>query len=200
MLGISLVVATLLLALASTIFLRTPTMNASALEINGKIGVYWDKACTTKVNSIGWGVLKPDQTKAISVYVRNEGSESIFLSENAANWYPSSAQQYLAFSWHSLGKRIDVGKIINVAQTLQVFSNVTSLPSFRFDIVFRTMKYILGDIDGDGTVNLLDSYLAALAYGSAPGDPNWNPDADLDANNYVNMVDLYTVSTNFGKT
>lgn len=38
---------------------------------------------------------------------------------------------------------------------------------------------MLGDMNGDRTLNLYDAVLLVAAYGSRPGDPNWNPDADL---------------------
>jgi hypothetical protein len=37
-----------------------------------------------------------------------------------------------------------------------------------------------GDTNYDGIVDIYDAVLASAAYGSKPGDPNWNPDADLN--------------------
>jgi len=50
---------------------------------------------------------------------------------------------------------------------------------------------ILGDIDGDGTVNINDLALLNQAYGSTPTSLNWNPDADLNKDNVINVLDLY---------
>jgi hypothetical protein len=41
---------------------------------------------------------------------------------------------------------------------------------------------------------------AANAFGSSTGDPNWNPDADLDGNGKINIIDLILLATNFGRT
>ncbi len=38
---------------------------------------------------------------------------------------------------------------------------------------------IVGDINGDGTVDITDVATAAKAFGSKPGNPRWNPDADI---------------------
>jgi hypothetical protein len=56
-----------------------------------------------------------------------------------------------------------------------------------------------GDINNDGTVNLNDLVLLARAYGSKPGDSNWNPPADLDGDGKVSLVDLVILARNYGR-
>ena len=57
----------------------------------------------------------------------------------------------------------------------------------------------LGDINGDGKVDLKDLVLLAKAYGSTPGKPNWNPLCDLNHDGVIDLVDLVTLVTLFGK-
>jgi parallel beta-helix repeat protein len=59
--------------------------------------------------------------------------------------------------------------------------------------------YLLGDVNHDGAVNMLDLWLVARAYGSVPHTPNWNPHCDIDGNNIVNMLDLYKTATHYGQ-
>jgi hypothetical protein len=51
---------------------------------------------------------------------------------------------------------------------------------------------IIGDINGNGSVNLQDLVLLANAYGSTRALPNarWNPNADIDNNGKVGLTDL----------
>ena len=56
-----------------------------------------------------------------------------------------------------------------------------------------------GDVNGDSKVNLQDLVLLALAYGSKPGDLNWNPYADIDGNGDVDQADLAILTENYGK-
>lgn len=60
--------------------------------------------------------------------------------------------------------------------------------------------FMPSDVNLDGKVDLCDVVLAATAYGSTPGDPNWTPVADL-APPYgkVNLYDLVTILSNYGK-
>jgi hypothetical protein len=57
---------------------------------------------------------------------------------------------------------------------------------------------IVGDVDGDGDVDISD--LAALlgAYGSCVGDPNWNPAADFDDDGCITLTDLAALLGNYG--
>jgi hypothetical protein len=56
-----------------------------------------------------------------------------------------------------------------------------------------------GDINGDGIVNMKDVVLVAKAFGSRPGDSNWNANADLDGNGIIDKNDLVIVLSNFGQ-
>jgi parallel beta-helix repeat protein len=55
-----------------------------------------------------------------------------------------------------------------------------------------------GDVNRDGYVFDCDINIIAVAFGSKPGDSNWNPDADLDQNLFVGMHDLNIASGNYG--
>jgi len=46
----------------------------------------------------------------------------------------------------------------------------------------------------------MDIAIVAKAYGSKPGDPNWNETADLDKNRVINIIDIATVARDYGKT
>lgn len=68
--------------------------------------------------------------------------------------------------------------------------------------VIDTMPFvviILGDVDGNGKVEMKDLVLLANAYGSRPGDPNWNFMADMDNNNFVGLVELIIIAKNYGQ-
>lgn len=56
----------------------------------------------------------------------------------------------------------------------------------------------VGDIDGDFDTDVLDFSLFVAAFGSMLGDGNFDPDADLDANNVVNVLDFAIFGPDFG--
>lgn len=57
-----------------------------------------------------------------------------------------------------------------------------------------------GDIDGDNEVTLFDFGGLVVAFGSVPGDSNWNPNADLDGDAEVTLFDFGILVRNFGLT
>ena len=58
---------------------------------------------------------------------------------------------------------------------------------------------IMGDINGDGVINVQDLVLVKKAVGSYPGHSRWNPDADLNSDLVVNVKDLVLTKKNVGK-
>jgi len=60
--------------------------------------------------------------------------------------------------------------------------------------------FLVTDVNSDGTVNILDIAIVAKAYGTEPGDDNWNETADLDDNNKIDILDIATVAKDYGKT
>lgn len=56
-----------------------------------------------------------------------------------------------------------------------------------------------GDINNDLRCNILDAIIVAGAFNSRPGSPKWDPRADLDINNVVDILDAMIIANNFGK-
>jgi hypothetical protein len=77
-----------------------------------------------------------------------------------------------------------------------VWANVTHLSMFA--LIGKPPP--AGDINFDGTVNILDIFIVANAFGSKPGDENWNATADLNKDGTVNILDIFAVAWDFGKT
>jgi uncharacterized repeat protein (TIGR02543 family) len=58
---------------------------------------------------------------------------------------------------------------------------------------------LVGDVNGDGRVNLIDIAIAAKAFGSTPGSSRWNPAADVNGDGIVDMKDLALIARNIGE-
>jgi len=75
--------------------------------------------------------------------------------------------------------------------------------TFASDSELIRSEYLaaLGDLNGDGKVDMRDLSIVASAFGSYPRDPRWNPIiADVNKDNKINMKDLVIICKNFGKT
>ncbi len=76
------------------------------------------------------------------------------------------------------------------------YSNTTDADHYP---LMKPWTRILGDINGDGVVDLKDLVLMAFAYGSTPGCTNWDANADLDGNGRVDLTDLVTLAMHYGQ-
>jgi len=65
----------------------------------------------------------------------------------------------------------------------------------------KTVKVtsLLGDLNGDGKVDIKDIAIVAKAFGSTPGSPTWNPIADVDGNGKVEIKDIAIVAKQYGQ-
>jgi hypothetical protein len=75
---------------------------------------------------------------------------------------------------------------------------VLCVSTLAFNIQRARADGLVGDLNGDGTVDIKDVARASLAFGSYLGDPRWNPKADLNGDNVIDMVDLVIIAKNFG--
>ena len=57
---------------------------------------------------------------------------------------------------------------------------------------------LVGDVNGDLAVTMVDYQLVKKAIPSVPGSPNWNPKADLNGDNKVDIKDYAIVKSNVG--
>jgi len=90
---------------------------------------------------------------------------------------------------------------LHLYDVVLVDSGGLTLPaSLTADGSFSNLKFVAGDLNHDGIVDIKDAITFSIAFGSKPGDPDWNPDADMDGNGEVDMFDMIRICINFGKT
>jgi hypothetical protein len=63
-----------------------------------------------------------------------------------------------------------------------------------------TVSALLGDVNCDGQVNILDVVQAVNSYGSKEGEPNWNPNANFaPPYDTISILDLVTIASHYGQ-
>ncbi len=63
---------------------------------------------------------------------------------------------------------------------------------------FVAYAKVVGDVNGDFKVDVLDAALLAYSYGTRPGDAKWNPNADFDNNGVIDILDAAQVAAYYG--
>jgi len=103
----------------------------------------------------------------------------------------------LLFVWDTTGVEYCHNYTITaVAEIVPMDNNMTNNVLADGNVKVR----ILGDINGDDTVDLRDVYGVALAFGTSPGDTRWDLTADINGDMQVCLRDFYIVCLNFGKS
>lgn len=135
------------LAIAATVLVAVVTISTLAAMSNSRsiqnygtvrtvsVGVYWDSGCTNATSIVQWGALSPGASSNVALHVRNEGSVALKLALTTSNWNPTAAWSYMALSWNRQGYTLSAGSTVQAILTLSVFSNITGIANFSFDII-----------------------------------------------------------------
>ena len=68
------------------------------------------------------------------------------------------------------------------------------------DATFSIEPGLIGDLNGDGVVDLSDLALLLAHYGWCEGDANYNPVTDIDGNGCTDLSDLAALLAHYGET
>jgi hypothetical protein len=64
---------------------------------------------------------------------------------------------------------------------------------------FDPPTLLIGDLNGDGKVDMRDIGYVARRFGCDPGSTLWDPNADFNSDGKIDMKDIAIVARNFGK-
>lgn len=144
------------------------------------------------------------------IWVRNSSNNHVYHnslidndnsrhSENSTNiWddgYPSGGNY-----WSDHNPPDEDGNKIGDQPYIIDEDNVDWYP-LTYPYEFYQLGYIPEtDMNSDKTVDILDINVTAIAFGSTPGDQNWNPMTDLNMDEVINILDITTVAVHWGET
>lgn len=124
-----------LIFLASSAFSTSIIISTTGAVKAIGVGVYWDAGMTNRTTAIDWGTLDPGTQKNVTVYIQNEGSAAMTLTQSTSNWNPSSASAYVTLTWDYNGQAINAGASLRVTLTLIISSSIIGVDNFSFNIV-----------------------------------------------------------------
>jgi len=152
---------------------------------------------------------------SIDVTVKNEGYgfreavnvtleyDSVLIGFNDTIDLPMGSSITVSFTWYTTSVTPGNYNLTANATVLVSATNPTGIDDDPTDntlddvTVFIT---IAGDVDGNGTVDNSDLFELSQAYGSKPGDSNWNPYCDFNGDDKVDILDMANLGKNHGKT
>ena len=107
----------------------------------------------------------------------------------------SRGMTVLGFVWNTSGA--DVGSYTVIVR-VSALENESDLND-NTRSVWMLVSSLVGDINGDGKVDMKDIGYTARRFMCIPGDPLWDPVADLNNDDKINMTDIGTVARHFGE-
>jgi hypothetical protein len=131
------------------------------------------------------------ENATVTVYYNITAGDVAGVPQNVA--LASGENKTLQFVWNTTG--------VPICYTNYTLTAVATIPTGSNTLSDGTMQVrILGDLNGEGTVNMADVIIFILAFGSYPGHPRWNPAADVNQNGIVDLNDLVTLFEHWGQT
>jgi PKD repeat protein len=124
-------------------------------------------------------------------------------------WNGTTHSPIVNYAWNFGDANITSGSYPKIVHTYTaignytVILNATDASGFTgnaTNIVKVQQVTLVGDINGDGIVNILDSIIMGKAFLTRPGDSNWNPNADLNTDLVINILDSIILANHFGQT
>ncbi|XHH09336.1 MAG: hypothetical protein ACFCUE_01555 [Candidatus Bathyarchaeia archaeon] len=99
-----------------------------------EIAVYSDSACTNEYTSITWDSVAPGGSTTKTVYVKNEGTETVTLQLTTSNLSPAEAVGKISVNWNREGQTLAAGASVSATLTLNVDGSISGVTNFDIDV------------------------------------------------------------------
>jgi parallel beta-helix repeat protein len=171
--------------------LMNPWINIAIVDISPSksvVGEGYKVYISVTVQNQGWNA----QTTKLTVYVN---STVLGIVTDLA--LPERSQAILNFTWQTTP--VLKGNYIISSTADPVPNEPDTTDNNR--AYGRTVKVtIIGDVNGDGVVDIYDAITLSNAFASMPDSPTWKGNADINSDNIVDIFDAILLSVNFGKS
>jgi len=141
----------------------------------------------------------------INVTIANEGDYTETFDVTAyANMKPIKTKAItltsksiitINFEWNTTG--FDKGNYTIWSYAWPILGEIDTADNTKTD--GWVIIAIVGDINADGIVDIEDLYLIALAYGTTPGHPRYNPNLDVNCDGIIDIEDIYVAALHYGE-
>jgi len=109
------------------------TGNVEAVNIE----IYWDSERTNKVENINWGNISPTETKIVTIFIYNSGSDPVYLQLNSKDWYPIQVEDAMILDWNYDNNSIAPSKgiFVNISLTMVQPLEDTTISNFNYTTI-----------------------------------------------------------------
>jgi len=165
--------------------------------------LYKGKLCRANINVTVVNEGEVMETFTLTLYADNDTTvigDEYEIGTHVISLLPGE-NQIITFLWDTTN--VSPCKLYLITATVSIVPHETDIADNNMTSSIAIKVRLLGDVNGDGEINLYDVAMAAFAFGGMPGHPRWlpyGPYADITNDNYVNIIDLTVIAKNFGKS
>lgn len=121
------------------------------------------------------------------------------LDEDSALYGRKTPNSTIDVKFDEINLRIDDAlQLYDKLQYLEAYNKIIEAEELEPSLEDLVWMYLC-DLNNDGAINLYDAVKLLIAYGSKPGDTNWNPNADLIQDDVINLYDAVILLSNYGR-
>ncbi len=169
----------------------------SSVQVSPSTNYPWGDApanmvtVTVTVTNVG------DLDEYASVSVKAALANMTYTIGGQSNFVYYQTSTIFTFSWSTAG--LPPGRY-TILVTVPAVIGETAGNAMGNNSSYRTLNVLLaGDLDKSTCITIIDAGMMGRAFGTMPGNPNWNPDADLDTNGIITIIDFSILTGKFGK-
>ena len=180
-------------------FFRFYVNSSLEVEDSGYGGwVYFSKTLPPGTHTLRWEYVKDEQVSSTydTVWI-----DEVTLTGDATNWtdvVELSSPGQTSAPWTPTEEGTDCKVRVRTVYGGGVAYGTWDESDALFTI--EAGSSLVGDLDGDGDVDLSDLQILLAAYGACIGDANFNEAADIDDNGCIELADLQTLLAHYGET
>ncbi|MDH7564842.1 MAG: dockerin type I domain-containing protein [Candidatus Bathyarchaeota archaeon] len=183
------------------------------IEIGSKVDSYYEisrgSLCDIAITALEASKNYVVQNRSVSITVtvanQGDGPETFNLTLYIQLYTPVELQTRLVtlqvdeyavtmFTWNTTGWAIGNYNVTAYAWPVR---NETDLADNAMSCSVE-VGLLIGDVNGDGTVDLKDVLAVALAYGSSIGNPRYKPNLDINDDGTVDLKDYLITVVHYG--
>jgi hypothetical protein len=144
------------------------------------------------------GVVALNNGTVTETFDVNATYDGTLIGKQSVTSLAAGSTQTLTFSWNTTG--VAAGNYTITATATPVagqtdLSNISK--TAKVQVLVPTHKPNPYDLNDDGKVDMKDIGIAAKAFGAVPGDPRWNPAADVGGFGVVTVRDVALIAQHF---
>jgi hypothetical protein len=146
-----------------------------------------------------------EHNKGAMAYLDKGTNHLTFTFDNPQDIATSRAEIRLTYKWKEYGTSdwtVDkqFQTIVKTSPaTFTITTGGAKVPRTEY-IQMEVLAPIPGDCNGDDSVDVVDILTIVYAYGTRTGQPQFDPQADLDNSGAVDITDLLALINHFGQT